>query len=59
MAAVAAGRYIRFPEDAASHKWAPAAMARRDRLTILSRNVPHFAPLGVKVPDPFAAFPPG
>jgi predicted nucleic acid-binding protein len=36
-----------------------AATARRHRLTILSRNVRHFAPLGVPVLDPFSALLPG
>jgi hypothetical protein len=35
-----------------------AATARHHGLTILSRNVRHFAPLGVPVLDPFAALPP-
>lgn len=36
-----------------------AATARRHRLTILSRNLRHFEPLGVPVLDPFVALPPG
>jgi|SRR3954454_1261798 predicted nucleic acid-binding protein len=35
-----------------------AATARQYSLTILSRNVRHFAPLGVPVLDPFRALPP-
>lgn len=35
-----------------------AATARRHGLTILSRNVRHFAPLGVPVLDPFRELPP-
>lgn len=35
-----------------------AATARQHRLTILSRNLRHFEPLGVPVLDPFAALPP-
>lgn len=35
-----------------------AATARRHGLTILSRNIRHFAPLDVPVLDPFAALPP-
>jgi hypothetical protein len=35
-----------------------AATTKRHGLTILSRNVRHFAPLGVPVLDPFAALPP-
>lgn len=35
-----------------------AATAQRRGLTILSRNLKHFAPLGVPVLDPFAALPP-
>ena len=35
-----------------------AATARQHGLTILSRNVRHFAPLGVPVVDPFVALPP-
>lgn len=35
-----------------------AATARHHGLTILSRNLRHFAPLGVPVLDPFAALPP-
>lgn len=35
-----------------------AATARHHGLTILSRNVRHFLPLGVAVLDPFAALPP-
>jgi toxin FitB len=35
-----------------------AATAQRYKLTILSRNIKHFAPLGVAVIDPFAALPP-
>jgi toxin FitB len=34
-----------------------AATARRHELTILSRNVRHFEPLGVAVLDPFATLP--
>ncbi|WP_456714706.1 PIN domain-containing protein [Bradyrhizobium sp. USDA 4353] len=34
-----------------------AATARRHQLTILSRNLRHFEPLGVAVQDPFAALP--
>jgi len=34
-----------------------AATARRHQLTILSRNLRHFEPLGVAVLDPFAALP--
>lgn len=36
-----------------------AATARRHGLTILSRNLRHFEPLGVPVHDPFAKLPPG
>ena len=36
-----------------------AATAERHGLTILTRNLRHFAPLGVRVLDPFAALPPG
>ncbi len=36
-----------------------AATARHHGLTILSRNLKHFEPLGVPVIDPFAALPPG
>jgi toxin FitB len=35
-----------------------AATARHHDLTILSRNLRHFEPLGVRVLDPFAALPP-
>lgn len=35
-----------------------AATALQHRLTILSRNLKHFAPLGVPALDPFAALPP-
>lgn len=35
-----------------------AATAQRHGLTILSRNIRHFEPLGVAVLDPFAALPP-
>lgn len=35
-----------------------AATAQRHKLTILSRNVRHFGPLGVTVLDPFVALPP-
>jgi toxin FitB len=35
-----------------------AATARRHKLTILSRNVRHFEPLGVAVLDPFVTLPP-
>lgn len=35
-----------------------AATAKRHGLTILSRNIRHFMPLGVPVLDPFAALPP-
>jgi len=35
-----------------------AATARRHGLTILSRNVRHFVPLGVPVIDPFDTLPP-
>ena len=35
-----------------------AATAQRHGLTILSRNIRHFEPLGVAVVDPFAALPP-
>jgi predicted nucleic acid-binding protein len=34
------------------------ATAQRHGLTILSRNLRHFAPLGAPVLDPFAALPP-
>ncbi|MGJ4925567.1 type II toxin-antitoxin system VapC family toxin [Bradyrhizobium sp. HKCCYLS2038] len=34
-----------------------AATARRHQLTILSRNLRHFEPLGIAVRDPFAALP--
>jgi predicted nucleic acid-binding protein len=34
-----------------------AATARQHGLTILSRNLKHFEPLGVRVLDPFAALP--
>jgi predicted nucleic acid-binding protein len=36
-----------------------ASTAQRHGLTILSRNLRHFAPLRVAVTDPFAALPPG
>lgn len=36
-----------------------AATAQRHGLTILSRNLRHFEPLGVQVHDPFAKLPPG
>ncbi|HUB13832.1 MAG TPA: type II toxin-antitoxin system VapC family toxin [Acetobacteraceae bacterium] len=36
-----------------------AATAQHHGLTILSRNVRHFAPLAMKVLDPFVALPPG
>jgi toxin FitB len=35
-----------------------AATAQKRALTVLSRNVRHFAPLGVPVLDPFTALPP-
>jgi hypothetical protein len=35
-----------------------AATARQHTLTILSRNVRHFEPLGVPVRDPFRELPP-
>jgi hypothetical protein len=35
-----------------------AATALQHGLTILSQNLKHFAPLGVRVLDPFAALPP-
>jgi predicted nucleic acid-binding protein len=35
-----------------------AATARHHGLTILSRNLRHFEPIGVAVIDPFAGFPP-
>ncbi|HEY6432256.1 MAG TPA: type II toxin-antitoxin system VapC family toxin [Acetobacteraceae bacterium] len=35
-----------------------AATAQRHGLTILSRNVRHFAPLGARVFDPFVTLPP-
>ena len=35
-----------------------AATAQRHKLTILSRNVRHFDPLGAIVLDPFVALPP-
>ena len=35
-----------------------AATAERHGLTILSRNIRHFVPLGVAVLDPYAALPP-
>jgi hypothetical protein len=35
-----------------------AATARRHGLTILTRNLKHFTPLGMPVLDPFAALPP-
>src|SRR5690349_18563470 len=35
-----------------------AATAQQHGLTILSRNIRHFAPLGVSALDPFAALPP-
>lgn len=35
-----------------------AATARQQKLTILSRNVRHFEPLGVPVLDPFGRLPP-
>lgn len=35
-----------------------AATARQHGLTILSRNLRHFAPLGAPVLDPFSALPP-
>jgi predicted nucleic acid-binding protein len=36
-----------------------AATAQRHGLIVLTRNIRHFAPLGVKVLDPFATLPPG
>ncbi len=36
-----------------------AATARRNNLTMLSRNARHFAPLDVAVIDPFRTLPPG
>jgi len=36
-----------------------AATAQHHRLTILSRNIKHFGPLGVVVLDPFATLPSG
>jgi predicted nucleic acid-binding protein len=36
-----------------------AATARRHELTILSRNIRHFAPMDVAVVDPFQNLPPG
>jgi predicted nucleic acid-binding protein len=36
-----------------------AATARRHELTILSRNIRHFAPADVAVTDPFQNLPPG
>ena len=36
-----------------------AATAQRHGLTILSRNLRHFEPLGIPVHDPFAKLPPG
>jgi hypothetical protein len=36
-----------------------AATAQHHGLTILSRNLRHFAPLGVTVIDPFTTLPPG
>ena len=36
-----------------------AATARRHELTILSRNIRHFAPVDVAVTDPFQSLPPG
>jgi toxin FitB len=36
-----------------------AATARRHELTILSRNIRHFAPVDVAVTDPFQNLPPG
>ena len=36
-----------------------AATAQHHRLTILSRNLRHFAPLGITVIDPFTTLPPG
>lgn len=35
-----------------------AATAQRHSLTILSRNIRHFAPLNIQVLDPFTALPP-
>jgi toxin FitB len=35
-----------------------AATAHRHELTILSRNLKHFEPLGISVLDPFVALPP-
>jgi len=35
-----------------------AATAQRHGLVILTRNLRHFEPLGVKVHDPFSALPP-
>jgi len=35
-----------------------AATAQRHGLTILTRNLRHFEPLGIKVHDPFSALPP-
>ncbi len=37
--------------------WAIAAIAQAHGLTVLTRNVKHFVPLGVAVSDPFAAIP--
>jgi hypothetical protein len=34
------------------------ATAQRHGLTILSRNIRHFGPLGIAVLDPFVALPP-
>jgi toxin FitB len=52
-------------DRARSHGHAPgfadiiiAATAQHHRLTILSRNLRHFAPLGVVVIDPFTSLPP-
>jgi predicted nucleic acid-binding protein len=35
-----------------------AATAQHHGLTILSRNIRHFVPVGIPVLDPFAALPP-
>lgn len=51
-------------DQARGQGWSPgladiiiAATGRRHGLTILSRNVRHFTPFGVKVIDPFASLP--
>lgn len=49
--AVAAGKHPGFPDVAI------AALARRHGLSVLTRNVRHFVPLGIACTDPFARLP--